>query len=284
MHKNERRPINSDLLRTFSVIAGQGQLTTAAAMLGRTQSAISVQLRKLEDDLGAQLFTRTPQGMELTPRGQKLLPVAQAALDELSQVRRLFDDPLTGAIRVGIPDDYDDFVLEQVLAEFARDHPAVEIAATSGCTMGFAGMIARDVLDVAVVSRAAGGEHAPIAKVQTVWAIGASTRLDTAQPIPLVLLDRNCWWKDLATKALDDAGKPYRVAFTSSSFASLKAAIRAGLGVGVLPAHSLNAQMRRLGAADGFPALPVAHRSILTNLKSAPNLTCAMADALRDKV
>jgi len=284
MNKNERKPVGSDLLRSFCVISEQGHLTAAATILGRTQSAISVQLRKLENELGVVLFTRTPQGMVLTPCGEQLLPVAKAALAELTTVRRLFDDQLTGTIRVGIPDDYDDFVLERVLAAFARNNPLVEVTAISGCTSGFAAMIDKGALDVAVVSQREQQGDTPFSVARTVWAVEATTQVDPTQPVPLVLLDRQCWWKEIATDALRAADRPYRVMFKSSSFANLKAAIRAGLGVGILPAGSLGSAMRKLGPAEGFPVLPAAHRRILVNPDSASNLTAAMVRALRDKV
>ena len=281
MKEIERRPINSDLLRAFTVIAEQGHLTAAAAILNRTQSAISVQLRKLEAELGVPLFKRTPQGMVLTPQGEKLVPVARAALDDLTKARSLFADPLTGMIRVGILDDFDDFVLERVLAQFARQNPSVEVVATSGCTSGFARMIAADEMDVAVVSGPQSEGDELLSIEDTVWAVERSLPLNPEQAVPLVLLDRSCWWKDLAADALNDAKIPFRVAFKSSSFASLKAAIRAGLGVGIMPRHSVEPAMRVLGHADGFPVLPAAHRSILLNPKCDQNLGTAMQASLR---
>jgi DNA-binding transcriptional LysR family regulator len=281
MNKSERKPVNSDLLRTFAVIAEQGHLTAASEILGRTQSAISVQLRKLEDDLGVALFTRTPQGMVLTPSGALLVPAARAALVDLSEVRRLFDDPLQGTIRVGIPDDFDDLVLERVLASFARQNPGVEVNATSGCTSGFKRMIEKDQLDVAVVSNAQKQGGLFLSVEHTVWAVEKSTVLDRNQTVPLVLLDRACWWKDIATDALEASAIAYRVAFRSSSFASLKAAIRAGIGVGIMPKSNLDPAMRVVGQNDGFPALAAAHRCILTNENTDPILRDAMVDALR---
>jgi len=262
------------------VIAEQRHLTSASGKLNRTQSAISVQLRKLEETLDVTLFTRTPQGMVLTPQGEKLVPVAQAALDNLITVQQLFTDPLTGVIRVGIPDDYDDFMLEKVLAQFAGQNPSVEVIATSGCTSGFAKMIAVDKLDVAVVSgpHDGGGQFLSIEDI--VWAVAEQTRIDLGCPIPLIVLDRGCWWQDLVTDALDMTNIAYRVVFKSGSFSSLKAAIRAGLGVGILPKHCVTRTLRTLGPSDGFPMLPSAHRSILINPKCESILTAAMVGAL----
>ena len=99
MNQIERPPLNSDLLRSFVVIAQTGNLTHAADRLGRTQSAISVQLRNLEDRLCTTLFDRSVGGMALTSAGERLLPKAQATVAQLQEMRRLFDAPLTGRLR-----------------------------------------------------------------------------------------------------------------------------------------------------------------------------------------
>ena len=106
MNKSERMVSNSHLLRTFIAVAESNNLTRAAEQLGRTQSAISVQAKTLEDLLEVSLFVRQSRGMMLTAEGEKLLPVARKIVNELTKVGMMFEDPLRGNIRVGIPDDY----------------------------------------------------------------------------------------------------------------------------------------------------------------------------------
>jgi len=166
MNENERLPIDSDLLLTFERIADCGNLTVAAGQLARTQSAISVQLRKLEDGLGAALFTRTAKGMVLTPAGETLLSRAKVILAEMRETAQLFRQPLTGAIRVGLPDDLDDTVLERILAQFSRTHPGVQVLAWSGCTSGYAARVEAGDLDVAVCSSL---EHAGPRQKLCLW-------------------------------------------------------------------------------------------------------------------
>ncbi|MEO0569219.1 MAG: LysR family transcriptional regulator, partial [Pseudomonadota bacterium] len=105
MNKYERQPLNPDLLRSFVAIAECGNLTVAAAQLYRTQSAISVQLRKLEEELGVSLFQRSNKGMVLSEAGEKLLPKARNILAELAATSALFSEPLSGRLRIGVPDD-----------------------------------------------------------------------------------------------------------------------------------------------------------------------------------
>ncbi|MEM6374513.1 MAG: LysR family transcriptional regulator, partial [Pseudomonadota bacterium] len=123
MNRIERTPLDSDLLHTFATIAASGTLTAAAHRMGRTQSAISVQLRKLEDSLGTSLFKRGARGMALTDAGETLLSRAQPILADLREAADLFLAPLTGSIRLGLPDDFDEALMERILAQFAQAHP-----------------------------------------------------------------------------------------------------------------------------------------------------------------
>ena len=279
MNNFEREVPGADLLRAFLAIAETGNLTRAANRLGRTQSAISVQLRKLEETLDVSLFERHARGMSLTQGGEKLLPAARRALAELERVGALFKAPLAGRIRVGIPDDFDDAVLERALADFALRNPEVEIAAASGCTSDYPERIRRGELDVAVCSgpERPGGDV--LAVEPAVWAIAEGGELLPDAPVPLALLDRDCWWRDLPSDALDRAGREWCVAYRSGSFASLRAAIRSGLAVGPVPLGALGRGLRILD--DGMPALPFARREIMVSGQAPPPLAAAMTAALR---
>ena len=282
MKKIERAPVNSDLLRSFVTIAESGNLTVAAGRLNRTQSAISVQLRNLEADLGVTLFARTPKGMALTDEGERLLPRAKSILSALRDASALFETPLTGRIRIGIPDDFDDTVLEGTLVEFSRRHPGVDVVATSGCTSGFSTAIRKGSLDIAVCSGPENDAGETLGVESTVWAAGRTARLAPNEPVPLAILDRSCWWRDLPVKALEEQQRDYAVAFKSASFGSLRAAIRAGFAVGVLPQSCVTESVRVLSKAEGFPSLPNSRRSILIRPGASQELTRAMAEAIRN--
>ncbi len=282
MNEIERCPIDCDLLRSFIAIARCGNLTVAAGHLGRTQSAISVQLRRLEDGLGATLFERTAKGMTLTPAGQTLLPRARAVLASLRETSALFARPLSGTIRIGLPDDYDAAVLEHALAGFAAAHPGVNVVATSGCTSGFSAAIRDGALDIAVCSGADNREGETLGLEPTVWAARAGLRIGPERPVPLAILDRACWWRDLPVRALDGIGRDYMIAFRSGSFASLQAAIRSGFAIGVVPGASLDDRTVALTAAEGFPDLPASRRSIVIAKTAPPELAASMAEAIRN--
>ncbi|MDA8587096.1 LysR family transcriptional regulator [Rhodobacteraceae bacterium] len=282
MHKNERLTIDSDLLQTFVKIADCGNLTMAAGRLGRTQSAISVQLRKLEQSLGTVLFIRTAKGMNLTPAGETLLPRATAILANLRETAKLFQEPLTGSIRVGLPDDFDDAVLERILVGFSRTHPGVQVVARSGCTSGYANAIKTQDLDVAVCSGLSdpGGEALDTEEI--VWAAREGTIWSQTKSVPLALLDRPCYWRDLPIKALDSAGREHSIAFQSGSFTSLQAALRAGLAVGLLPKSCVGDGLQILSEGDGFPKLPISRRSILISDQSPKEIAGAMVNAIQN--
>ncbi|MEO1194270.1 MAG: LysR family transcriptional regulator [Pseudomonadota bacterium] len=281
MNSFERLPIDSDLLQTFVTIADCGNLTLAAARIGRTQSAISVQLRKLEDGLGAPLFLRSAKGMTLTPAGEALLARATSILAEIREAANLFLEPLTGSIRVGLPDDFDEAILERVLAGFAGAHPGVRVLAQSGCTSSYPAAVSAGDLDVAVCSdlHDLGGEA--LESEAIVWASRAGVSWPRHKPVPLAILDRQCYWRDLPKKVLDAAGRQHRVAFQSSSFASLQAALRAGFAVGLLLKSCVGDGLQVLTAAEGFPELPVSKRSILVSQQAPELLSKAMVDAIR---
>lgn len=282
MNKQERLARSSDLLRTFVAVADCENITHAAEVLGRTQSAISVQTRKLEDTLEVRLFDRQARGMVLTADGEKLLPVARNIIADLSRVGMLFEDPLQGRLTVGIPDDYTETVLETVLFDFARRHPLVEISARFGCTSEFPTAIRRGTLDVAVVSDADVPRNNRITSEYNLWAAAAGFALEEGETVPLAILDRrNCAWRCFASDALDAAGRPWRSAYASESFAGVRAAIRSGLAVGALPRSLMEPSMRELTEAEGFPPLPATERGILTSKKAPPDIAQAMVEAIR---
>jgi DNA-binding transcriptional LysR family regulator len=281
MIKIERSRLNTDLLTSFVTIADCGNLTVAAGRLHRTQSAISVQIRKLEADLGATLFNRNSRGMALTDSGKLLLPKARSILTDIKEAGALFEAPLKGSIRVGIPDDFNDRILEQILTDFARSHPNVDVVALSGCTSGYPAAVRNGEIDIAVFSGPEDEDGMPLGIEKTVWAAKKGTQIESTAPVPLAVLDRNCWWRDLPTNSFSAIGRDYSITFRSSSFASIQAAIRAGFAVGILPISCVCEKMTVLTAAEGFPNLPMSRRSLLIGENAPTDLVNAMAEAIR---
>lgn len=284
MNVNERSlpRVDSDLLRTFLAVAECGNLTRAADGLGRTQSAISVQIRKLEGLLAVRLFQRKARGMVLTEQGEALLPAACAAIQGLDQVAALFLEPLLGRVRIGVPDEHGRGLLERILARFHAQHPGVEIAVRCVNSVAFPACIERDELDLAVYACRPGAViGTPVRTERSVWAAAKDWRAQEGKPVPLALFDRACWWREVAVAALEDHGAPYRIAVTSESTSGVVAAIHSRLAVGMLARSAVSDTMRVLGARDGFPALPKTVLSLLRNPRSTGESVDAMASAVR---
>lgn len=284
MKNYERLIPQSDLLRTFLSVAENENVTRAGEALGRTQSAVSVQIRRLEDALCVTLFERQARGMVLTSEGQKLLPAAHRVITELQEIGTLFETRLSGRIRVGLPDDYSDTVLEHTLVEFAKSHSGVEIITQSGCSSGFPELVRRNELDVAVWSGPDPTTGDIVSSEGNSWVLSKTLDLDSDAPVPLAVLDRNCWWSDLPQGALSRVCRKWKVVYSSPSFASLKTAVAAGLAVSVLPTSAVTPSMRQLTKKDGFPRLPDSKRSIIIAEQAPEDLALAMAAALRKAI
>lgn len=274
--------IDSDLLRTFVAVANHGNVTRAARALARTQSAISVQVRRLEDTLGTRLFERQARGVALTWEGERLLAAARPLLADLRRLQELFGESLSGRVRVGVPDDYGSGVLESILARFNEQHPNVEVSVRCGFSLGFPRAVDTGELDIAVYARAPDDpQQEEIFSEPTVWAARADWSTPSREPVLLALFDRDCWWRDCAVEALQRSGRSWRVAFSSESVAGVKAAVSAGLAVGVLARSTLAPGMRVLTPSEGFPALPESTLVLLRNPDTAAAVIDAMADAIR---
>lgn len=275
--------LESEALRTFVAVAELGNVTRAADLLHRTQSAISVQVKRLEQDIGVELFRREPRGMGLTAAGEKLLPQARHILQLIDRAAlEAAHGAVEGRVRVGIPDDYGSGLLAAILGDFAARHPNVDVDITCGFSTGFPEAVRSSRLDLAVYtdqgSRVAGDV---LLKEETVWVGSRDHDMSGQAVLPLALFDRSCWWRDAAMDALAQAGIAHRVAYSSESVAGIKAAVKAGLALGVLARSTVDADMRVLGSAEGLPPLPVSNL-VLIRRSAAPSAAIeAMTDAIR---
>ncbi|MGI9415829.1 MAG: LysR family transcriptional regulator [Hyphomicrobiales bacterium] len=275
--------LDSDLLRIFIAVARHGSVTRAAGTLHRTQSAVSVQIKRLEGLLETRLFERQARGVALTGAGEALLGSAHEIVDQLDRTAASFvGHRMSGGVRVGIPDEYGSDVLPGVLAAFAARNPDVEVSVQCGFSVGFPDLVGRGDLDLAIfASDRPSRDGEMLCEEQTVWVARAGFRVPADEPLPLALFDRSCWWRDIATEALRSAGCDYRIIYSSESVAGVKAAIAAGLAVGVLARTSLEPSFRALGRDDGLPPLPKSHLVLLGDDRRKSPAVRAMAEAIR---
>ena len=255
---NSSQRLDTDLLRTFLIVARHGNVTRGAEALHRTQSAVSIQIKRLEESLAARLFRREPRGVSLTEAGERLRAAAERIVGDLDETVRSFRaDPLGGLVRVGIPEEYGAEVLPTVLADFNARFLAVEVFVRCGFSVEFPEAIRRGELDLAVFADTQRVEPSDtLIRDPMVWVASRPWRCRDGEPVPLALFDRACAWRDVAIQALEDAGQPYRIVFSSESTAGIKAAIATGLAVGVLARSTLESSMLVLGLEHGLPPLP----------------------------
>lgn len=250
--------LNSDLLRTFLTVAETGSITEGAARIHRSQSAASLQIRRLEDMLGQPVFDRHGRGVVLTEAGERLLPVARDITRKLdATLRVLTSDDLHGKLRLGIPDDQSKDTLSRIVGEFAQSHPLVELEVACALSTGFPDALASGALDLAIYEVAyPQPERDVLCQERTCWMASRHHDLLSRDPIPVALFDRDCWWRDAALEALHAMDRPFRIVYSSQSVAGVAAAIEAGIAIGLLGETSMTADLRKLVADDGFADMP----------------------------
>ena len=280
---NSSDHLDTDLLRTFLAVARHRNVTRGAEALHRTQSAVSIQIKRLEERLAIKLFRREARGMSLTDAGEQLHLAAERIVNDLDQTVRAFRaDPIGGIVRVGIPDEYGSDVLPTILSDFTARHPAVEVFVQCGFSADFPDAVDRGGLDLAVFADA-GSPNLSGSLIQdaTVWVASRAYQCRREHPVSLALFDRSCWWREVATESLEKADQPYRIVFSSESVDGVKAAIATGLAVGVLARSTVEPTMHILGEQQGFPRLPDSVLRLLQGRNNSP-ATGAMALAIEN--
>ncbi len=254
-----------DLLRCFVAVADRGGFTAAAEAIGRTQSAVSVKIRKLEALLGVKVFERTSRSLALTADGETLLGYARRLLDLNDEtVHRLIGPDASGTLRLGIADYIAPRSLPALLSRFNRHFPRIHVEVRTGLGMDMLPMLARGELDLVICGREAGQ---PLGRLlyrePLVWVIGDTAPTPPGPTVPMAALPPHCSHRRAAIDRLDRAGMSQEIIYTSTSVAGVQAAVIAGLGVGVLPQSAVMPGMRVLGPSDGFPPLPEAEMAVV---------------------
>lgn len=252
--------LDTDVLQSFVAIAETGSFTRAARQVFRTPSALSMQIKRLEETLGKSLFVREARRVSLTPEGELLLGYGRRLLRLNEEAVSQFLAPtLEGRVRFGTPDDVGTRILPGVLAQFARSHPAVEVDVTMGASIELLSQLDKGELDLILVTADGNGELSGRGEVvhsePLVWASREGGVASQRTPIPLALANHGCVWRKAALSALDRAGLLYRIAYTSEHCAGQEAAMLADLAVAPFPASLVRAPLKRVGHEAGLPPL-----------------------------
>ena len=252
--------LDPDLLRTFVAIVDGGGFTQAAKQVHRTQSAVSMQVRRLESELSRTLFQREGRSARLTPDGEALLGYARRLLKLHDEAVSVLSCPdLSGLVRIGTPDDYVDRFLPEILARFARAFPRVQVEVNCEPSVNLRRMLAEHRLDLALITCTPGAETGEILRREPiVWATAERHLAHENEPLPLALFQPGCPLRGWALAGLNEIGRPYRIAYTSASISGILAAVTAGLAVTVLCRSVLPVGVRPLSVDEGFPTLPQA--------------------------
>lgn len=273
MQKPKLVNLDLDLLRAFVAVAEARSFTRAGVRLGRTQSTISLQIKRLEEQLNAELFSRDPRNVVLTNQGEGLLVQARRMLrvnDEI--IGEMFEHALEGEVRFGAPEDFATTHLPGILGDYARAYPHVSLSVTCDLTLRLMDKMSQGELDLALIKREPVGADVgvPVWREHLVWVGAGEDVLPKEAPIPLIAAPAPCVYRKRATAALDAVGKAWRVAYTSPSLAGQHAALRAGLGVTALPTEMVPAELMTFGAAHGFPPLSDAEIALIRASKTLP--------------
>ena len=246
------------LLKTFLAIIDSGSFTRAAKVVHRTQSAVSMQVKRLEETIGKPLFNRIGRSFTLTSEGETLVPYARRMLKLHEEaVAAMIQPEMTGAVRIGTPDDYALRFLPNILSQFAKAYPRVQVAVRCETSAQLAPALEKGEIDLALLTGETYQEHGVVVRQdQTVWVTSANHLAHEEDPLPLAIFQAECLFRKWAFQALDKERRHYRVAYQSPSIAGILAAVTAGLAVTVLSASIVPPDARILSAKEGFPQLP----------------------------
>lgn len=275
--------LDMDVLRALVIAMEHGGFARAAERLGRTQSAISLQMKKLEEQVGQPLFRKAGRTVALTDAGDLLLGYARrivALNDEALSAAR--GRAMDGTVRVGFPQDLAERWLPSVLGSFHRAHPRIHVEAQVGRGRELRERVAQGGLDLALAFGEIGGDStaptgaAILAHLPVAWVAPDGFRADPESPLPLALLDAPCMFRQHGIDRLDGGGRPWRITFTSPSLSGLWAAVEAGLGVTIRTPLGLPDTLATLEPHHDLPELG----SVPLELHRAPSAANPAVDRL----
>mgnify|MGYP002008937287 CR=1 FL=1 len=252
------RDIDLGLLRTFSVVAETGSITRAAARLNLTQPAVSQQIGRLEDRLQKALFEPRQRPKTLTDEGELLHGYTKAMLrlhDEA--LTRLSRPEVSGRVVLGTPDLYAEFFLPDILADFGRAYPTVQIDLRCALSLPLLKDFEAGRIDLVMATQMPGNIEGRFIRSEPLhFVTGENSDAHKKTPLPLAMLPPGNLYRDHALQALESHGRPWRIACESESISGLLAAVQAGLAVTVLTEPAVGPGLRTCTGFDGMPELP----------------------------
>src|SRR4030081_4071183 len=261
------------LLRRFVSVVDSGGFTRAGERVHRTQSTVSQQIKRLEDDLGRPLLNRTGQQAVPPEDGERLLSYARRLLALAEEARDVLARPADeGAVRLGIPEDFAAYRLTKLLATFSRARPGLRLDVRADQSTFLRRDLERGELDLALLKRDAGEKGGIAVWPERVhWVTSKSHPIDSTRgSVPLIGFPAGCLYRARAIHALESAGRAWHMAYASSGLAGIQAAVAAGLGLSILSEMSIQADHRMLTAKDGFAPIDKTEVALMASPDASP--------------
>jgi DNA-binding transcriptional LysR family regulator len=276
--------LDLELLRSFVSVVDSGGFTRAGERVHRTQSTVSQQIKRLEDDIGQQLLNRTGKDVTPTEAGERLLSYARRLLALAEEARDVLARPdHEGAVKLGIPEDFAAYRLAKLLATFSRSHPTLRLDVRADQSTSLKRDLERGDLDLALFKRAAGEKGGIAVWPERVhWVTSKSRPVDTGTTsVPLIGFPAGCLYRARAIHALESAGHAWHMAYTSSNLAGIQAAVAAGMGLSILSEMAVQPEHRVLTAKDGFAPIDKTELALVASPDARP-ATLRLADRLAE--
>jgi len=276
--------LDLELLQTFVAVVDAGGFTRASERVHRTQSTVSQQIRKLEEQVGHVLLLRHRAGktVQLTEDGEKLLGYARRLVLLAAEAQQLMQSSEKSvALRLGVPEDFDSQRLMQLLGGFTRLHPAVRLDIVTGMSTDLRQLLEDGSSDLIIIKRDAGaGDALACWPEKLAWIAGKDFSVDSQDPVPLAVFPQGCIYRNRLIHSLEAAGRRWRIAFSSQSLAGIQAAVAADIGMSLVPSAAVLPSHHLLGEDDGFATPPATELALLGGDGASSTLRQSLVDYL----
>ncbi|MFK4812954.1 LysR family transcriptional regulator [Devosia neptuniae] len=258
-------PLDLDQLQSFCAIADCGSFTEAARRVNKTQSAVSMQIKRLEERLGQPLLTRDGRTVALTNHGEALYARARRMLRTNAEILDHFSDgDLSGQIRFGVPDDYAVRLLPVILSSFQRTHPKIAVDVACMASEDLLSGMRSGRYDIIVFTQGTEQNYGELFRTEKMyWVASHGGRALASEPLAIACGSPGCIWRKSAMEALNRDGTDYRVAYTSSNATAISSAVLSDLAVGFLPESAMQPGMRVISEDMGLPRLADAEIALM---------------------
>ncbi len=273
-------------LKSFVAIVEQGNFLAASDLVARSPAAVSVHIRKLEEEIGSPLFIRDARSTKLTKNGERLLPYARRMQSLENEIKSEFDKaPLTGAVRLGVPDDVVDRFPMRILRTFISEYPNVTLGIHVDHTPSLLKQVDHGKLDLSIITYAVSipgvSECERLTREPRIWAMAENGTAPLITPLPVTLWDRGWGWHEPIIKILEDEGIEYSIILECENLTARKSAIEADLAVGPLPVSQVYENIKPVPNLRHLPELPEYGLGLKICDERSPEIN-AVAEHLRD--